>query len=164
MPRTGFLRLAVCWYLGAVAAMCQPIPDVRCVVEDYPVRAVVAWQFPETLSKVQVVVLRDTAGASVAMFATRRGKEEELKGLTPYWSAFNPDQGGSSMGVPAITGGVACQGQSSMRAIAMMVDRGVDNSFQKEPLLGVWMGHISDNFPPGYSSPYTIETDAAWIE
>jgi len=175
--------------------MCQPLPDVRCVVEDYPVRAVVAWQFPNTLSKLQVVVLRDpageqearfdllhgatlislryrgkellfghTAGASVAMFATRRGKEEELKGLTPYWSAFNPDQGGTSMGVPAITGGVACQGQDSMRAIAMMIDRGVDNSFQKEPLLGVWMGHISDNFPPGYSSPYTIETDAAWIE
>ncbi len=105
-----------------------------------------------------------TAGASVAMFATRRGNEAELKGLTAYWSAFNPDQGGSSMGVPATTGGVACEGQSSMRAIAMMIDRGADNSFQKEPLLGVWMGHISDNFPPGYSSPYTIETSASWVE
>jgi hypothetical protein len=97
-----------------------------------------------------------TAGASVAMFATRRGKEEELKGLTPYWSAFNPDQGGSSMGVPATTGGVACQGQPSMRAISMMIDRGIDNSFQKHPLLGVWMGRISDNFPPGYSSPIPL--------
>jgi hypothetical protein len=178
-----------------VAALAQPIPDVRCVVEDYPLRAVVAWQFPETLSKLQVVVLRDpsgeqearfdllhgatlislryrgkellfgdSAGASVAMFATRRGDETELKGMTPYWSAFNPDQGGSSMGVPATTAGVACHGQSSMRAVAMMIDRGVNNSFQKEPLLGVWMGKISDNFPPGYSSPYAIETDASWVE
>ena len=195
MPGLASLRIAACGCLGAVAAICQPMPDAHCVVEDYPVRAVVAWQFPETLSKVQVVVLRDpageqearfdllhgatlislryrgkellfghTAGASVAMFATRRGKEQELKGLTAYWSAFNPDQGGSSMGVPATTGGVACQGQSSMRAIAMMMDRGVNNSFQKNPLLGVWMGHISDNFPPGYSSPYTIETNASWIQ
>src|SRR5437868_6268613 len=163
---------------GAVANA-RAIPDVRCSVEDYPVRAVVAWQFPETLSKVQVVILRDpageqearfdllhgatlislryrgkellfghTAGASVAMFATRHGEEAELKGLAPYWSAFNPDQGGSSMGVPATTAGVACNGQSSMRAIAMMIDRGVNNSFQKDPLLGVWQGKISDNFPP----------------
>ena len=179
---------------GAVANA-KAIPDVRCSVEDYPLRAVIAWQFPETLSKVQVVVLRDpageqearfdllhgatlislryrgkellfghTAGASVAMFATRRGNEAELKGLTPYWSAFNPDQGGSSMGVPATTAGVACNGQSSMRAIAMMIDRGVNNSFQRDPLLGVWQGKIGDNFPPGYSSPYTIETNASWVE
>src|SRR4029077_5558344 len=131
---------------GAAPARAQVIPDVHCVVEDYPVRAVVAWQFPETLSKVQVAVLRDpsgeqearfdllhgatlislryrgkeqlfgdSAGASVAMFATRRGDEAELKGMTPYWSAFNPDQGGSNMGVPATTAGVACHGQSSMR-------------------------------------------------
>jgi hypothetical protein len=98
------------------------------------------------------------------MFATRRGDEAELKGMTTYWSAFNPDQGGSSMGVPATTAGVACRGQSSMRAVAMMIDRGVNNSFQKEPLLGVWMGTISDNFPPGYSSPYAIETNASWVE
>src|SRR5438552_12282785 len=169
---------------GAVANA-RAIPDVRCSVEDYQVRAVVAWQFRETLSRVQVVILRDpagaeearfdllhgatlislryrgkevlfghTAGASVAMFASRRGDEAELKGMTTYWSAFNPDQGGSSMGVPATTAGVACRGQSSMRAAAMMIDRVVNNSFRKEPLLGVWMGKISDNFPPGYSSPY----------
>ncbi len=192
---TVLMMLFVSSLLGAALARAQVIPDVHCVVEDYPVRAVVAWQFPETLSKVQVAVLRDpsgeqearfdllhgatlislryrgkellfghTAGASVAMFATRRGDEAELKGMSPYWSAFNPDQAGSSMGVPATTAGVACQGQSSMRAIAMMVDRGVNNSFQKEPLLGLWMGQISQNFPPGYSSSYAIETNASWVE
>jgi hypothetical protein len=60
--RTAFSGLSVFSFLGAVAALAQPIPDVRCVVEHYPVRAVVAWQFPETLSKVQVVVLRDPSG------------------------------------------------------------------------------------------------------
>ena len=52
---------------GAVA-YAKAIPDVRCSVEDYPVRAVVAWQFPETLSKVQVVVLRDPAGEQEERF------------------------------------------------------------------------------------------------
>ncbi len=50
-----------------------------------------------------------------------------------------------------------------MRAFSMMIDRGVDNSFQKHPLLGVFKGQISDNFPPGYSTPFTIETSASWI-
>lgn len=104
-----------------------------------------------------------TAGASISMFSTRHGTEKELKGLSPYWSAYSPDQGGSSMGVPAITTGVACNGEKSMRAFATMEDRGVDNSFQKNALLGVEEGKISSNFPPGYSTPYTIETDARWI-
>ena len=181
--------------LFALPAAARKIPNVRCAVEDYPVKAVVAWQCPETLSKVQVVVLRDpsgeqearfdllhggslislryrgkemlfgqTAGASVSMFATRHGSEAELKGQTPYWSAYSPDQGGSSMGVPATTAGVACDGQSSMRAFAVMIDRGVDNSFQRQPLLGVSEGHISRNFPPGYSTPFVIETNASWRE
>jgi hypothetical protein len=175
-------------------ALAQSIPDVTCKVEDYPVKAVVAWQFPQILSSVQVVVLRDpsgeqearfdlthggslislryrgkemlfgqTAGASLSLFAVRRGAEGELKGMNPYWSAYSPDQGGSSMGIPAITTGVACNGQSSMRVFATMQDRGVDNSFQKDPLLGVAAGKISGNFPPGYSTPYTVETNASWV-
>ena len=176
-------------------ARAQKIPDVRCQVEDYPVKSVVAWQFPQIVGKVQVVVLRDpageqearfdllhgatlislrykgkellygqSAGASVAMFATRSGGEAELKDMQPYWSAYNPDQGGTSMGAPAVTGGVACDGQASMRAFAMMIDRGVNNSFQNEPLLAVWQGRISDHFPPGYSTPFVIETQASWVE
>jgi hypothetical protein len=46
----------------------------------------------------------------------------------------------------------------------MMIDGGADNSFQPEPLLGVWAGKISDNFPPGYSTSYTIETVASWVK
>ena len=179
--------------MACVPLMAQKIPDVTCHLEDYPVRAVAAWQFPETLTKVQVVVLRDpageqearfdllhgaslislryrgkevlygqTAGASVSLFATRHGHEEELKGTTPYWSAYSPDQGGSSMGIPAATTGVACDQQKSMRALAMMMDRGVDNSFQQHALLGLSEGKISTNFPPGYSSPFSIETNASW--
>lgn len=182
-------------FLLVVPTIAQTIPDVRCETEDYPVKAVVAWQFPQTISSVQVVVLRDprgeqearfdllhgatlislrykgketlfgqTAGASVSMFAVRHGRETELKEMTPYWSAYSPDQGGSSMGIPAATEGVACEGKSSMRAFATMIDRGVDNSFQAEPLLGVEQGKISANFPPGYSTPYVIETDASWVE
>jgi len=184
--------IALCW-LAAVPVAAQKIPDVTCHVEDYSVKAVVAWQFPQTLGKVQVVVLRDpageqearfdllhgaslislryrgkellfgeTPGASISMFATRHGQEAELKTLAPYWSAYSPDQGGSSMGVPATTAGVACDGQNSMRAFAMMEDRGVDNSFQEHPLLGLTEGHISKNFPPGYSTPFAIETTASW--
>lgn len=187
---------AMAWMVLSVATVsgAQAIPNVSCTVEDYPVKAVVAWQFPQVLPSVQVVVLRDpageqearfdlthgaslislryhgkellfgqTAGASVSLFATRHGQEKELKGLSPYWSAYSPDQGGSSMGVPAITTGVGCSGQSSMRAFATMQDRGVDNSFQKDALLGVVAGEISGNFPPGYSTPFTIETDAGWV-
>ncbi|MDQ2844002.1 MAG: hypothetical protein M3Y72_23780, partial [Acidobacteriota bacterium] len=181
--------------LLALPAVAQKIPDVHCELEEYPVKAVVAWQFPETLSKVQVVVLRDpageqearfdllhgaslislrykgkeilfgqSAGASVSMFATRHGTETELKHLTPYWSAYSPDQGGSSMGIPATTEGIACDGQKSMRAFATMIDRGVDNSFQMEALLGLSQGKISTNFPPGYSTPYVIETNASWVQ
>ncbi len=181
--------------LLALPVAAQRIPDVHCELEDYPVKTVVAWQFPQAFSKLQVVVLRDpsgeqearfdllhgaslislryrgkeglfgqTAGASLSLFATRHGREEELKGLPPYWSAYSPDQGGSSMGVPAATSGVACDGQRSMRAFATMIDRGVDNSFQQHPLLGVTEGHVSKNFPPGYSTPYVVETNASWTE
>lgn len=104
-----------------------------------------------------------SAGADVSMYAIRHGRESELKGLSPYWSAFHPDQGGTSMRVPATTAGVACHGESSMRAFAMMIDTGVDNSFQRAPLIGVWKGEVSNNFPPGYSTPYSIETDASWV-
>jgi hypothetical protein len=187
----GFCLLLLC-IISPLPA--QTISDVTCHVEEYAAKAATAWQFPERVPKLQVVVLRDpsgeqeahfdlshgaslislryrgkellfgeTAGASVSLFATRHGAESELKGLSPYWSAYSPDQGGSSMGIPAITTGVACKGESSMRAFATMEDRGVDNSFQKKALLGVQEGKISNNFPPGYSTPYSIETNARWV-
>ena len=195
-PRDSSMRLlclGLTFLCMASRLTAQAIPNVVCHVEDYPAKAVVAWQFPELSPKLQVVVLRDpsgeqearfdlthgaslislryrgkellfgeTAGASVSLFATRHGSEQELKGLNPYWSAYSPDQGGSSMGIPAITTGVACEGQNSMRAYATMEDRGVDNSFQKNALLGVDEGKISGNFPPGYSTAYSIETTAKW--
>jgi len=191
MTRAGLYLAAV---LSAVSALqAQKIPDVACLVEDYPLKAVVAWQFPQVLPKVQVVVLRDPsgeqearfdllhgaslislryrgkellygqgAGADVGMFALRQPRPE-MRLRSPYWTAFNPDQGGVSMGVPSTVAGVSCQGSRSMRAIAMMIDRSVDNSFQPDKLLGVWAGKISDNFPPGYSTPFAIETNASWI-
>jgi len=104
-----------------------------------------------------------TAGANVTMYVFRHGTESELKRTSPYWSAFHPDQGGSSMGVPSSVAGVACNGEQTMRALAMMVDAGNDNSFVREPLLGVWAGHLTESFPPAYSTPFAIETDAKWV-
>jgi hypothetical protein len=172
----------------------QAIPDATCRVEDLPVKAVVAWQFPQVQNNVQVVVLRDpageqearfdlthgaslislrylhhemlfaqTAGASVSLFSNRLSSDPELKSTRQYWASYSPDQGGSSMGIPALTTGIACDGTKSMRAFAMMQDRGSDNSFQKNPLLGVEAGRISTNFPAGYSTPVSIETNASWV-
>jgi hypothetical protein len=187
-----FAALLPCLFTLPLAA--QSIPNVTCHVEDLPVKAVVAWQFPQTQEKVQVVVLRDpsgeqearfdlthggslislryqghemlfgqTAGASVSMFSSRNNADPELKQTSQYWAAYSPDQGGSSMGIPAITTGVACDGSKTMRAFAMMQDRGSDNSFQKKPLLGVEAGQISGNYPAGYSTPFSIETNASWL-
>ena len=103
-----------------------------------------------------------TAGASLSLFSTRQGSEEDLKGMNPYWSAFSPDQGDQSMGVTATTTGIACKGESAFRAFAMMEDRGVDNSFQDAPLLGVTAGKVSSAFPPGYATAYSLETNASW--
>ena len=104
-----------------------------------------------------------TAGANVTMYIVRHGTEPELKDVNPYWSAFHADQGSSSMGVPSSVAGVACRGDQFMRALAMMVDAANDSSFVRAPLLGVWAGHVSDEFPPGYSTPFAIETEAKWV-
>lgn len=163
----------------------QEIPDVRCPVEDYLVTPknkvqVVVLRDPAGEQEARfdlkhgstLVSLRyqgkellysHGAGANIEMYGIRAGHEKELEGLSPYWSAFNPSQGAESMRIPASTAGVACSGNLSLRAFAMMVDGSVNNSFQSEPLIGVWTGHLSDNFPPGYSTPYAIETDATWV-
>ncbi len=180
--------------LAASTAIAQAIPQVTCSVEDYSVKAVAAWQFPQVVGKVQVVVLRDpageqearfdlthggslislryggremlfgqTAGASVSMFSPSHSTDPELKKVSPYWAAFSPDQGGSSMGTPAVVTGIACNGNKTMRAFAMMQDRGSDSSFQKKALLGVNAGLISANYPAGYATRYSIETNASWV-
>ena len=56
-----------CFLLGfCLHASGQAIPDVTCPVKDLPVKAVVAWQFPQIQKQVQVVVLRDPAGEQEA--------------------------------------------------------------------------------------------------
>src|SRR6267142_5519934 len=97
------------------------------------------------------------------MYEVRHGREQALKGLSPFTSAFLPNQGQSSMDVPATVAGVACNGLERMNAFAMMVDFGGDASFKRYPLMGVWKGRLSGHFPPGYSTPYTIETEASWV-
>lgn len=180
-----------CWkfcfvfLLSGAVAYAQKIPNARCKVEDYQLSPgnkiqVVVLRDPSGEQEAEfdlthggsLVSLRyrgkellygHSAGAHVEMYKIRHGTEEELKGLSPYWSSFHPDQAGSSMGVPATVAGVACQGEESMQAFAMMVDAGVDSSFRRHPLMGVWKGRLSGHFPPGYSTPYTIETDASWV-
>lgn len=180
-------------FSAAGLAWAQQIPQVTCPVEDYPVKAVAAWQFPQVVGKVQVVLLRDpageqearfdlthgaslislrykgremlfgeTAGASVSAFSPSHSADPELKTVSPYWAAFSPDQGGSSMGIPAVVTGIACEGNAKMRAFAMMQDRGSDSSFQKQALLGLDAGSMSANYPAGYGTRYSIETTASW--
>ena len=198
MPnRTQLLRtlsLTSLLLIAALAASGQQIPDASCTVEDYPIKAVIAWQSPQVLSKVQVVVLRDpageqearfdlthgaslvsllykgqellyghSAGADVGFFAMHEPRPNQEMRHRGYWTAFNPDQGGSSMGTPATVAGVGCDKQQSMRAFATMIDRSADNTFKKDKLLGVWAGKITDYFPPGYASAFTIETNASWV-
>ena len=59
--------------VSAAAANAQGIPQVTCPVEDYPVKAVAAWQFPQIVGKVQVVVLRDPSGEQEACFDLTHG-------------------------------------------------------------------------------------------
>jgi len=190
--RIASLLIGICALVSSAGA--QKIPDATCTVEDYPAKAVTAWQSTQVEGKVQVAVLRDPAGEQEARFDLKHGAalislrykgKEMLYGQSAgadvalylmhqptaanarrstYWTAFNPDQGDSSMGVPATVGGVGCHGQQSLRAFAMMIDRSADNTFQKDKLLGVWAGKISDYFPPGYSTPYAIETNARWVK
>ncbi len=61
MPLTLLLYLSV-----ALCAGGQTMPDVQCTVENYPVKATVAWQFPGAQQDVQVVVLRDLSGEQEA--------------------------------------------------------------------------------------------------
>lgn len=179
------LMCSLLFLLAGGMAHAQQIPDVQCKVEDYQLSpgskvqvAVLRDPAGEQVARfdlthgANLVSLRyegrellygHGAGAHVEMYKVRHGTEEALKGLSPYWSSFHPDQAGSSMGVPATVAGVACQGERSLRAFAMMIDAGVDSSFRRHPLMGVWKGRLSGHFPPGYSTPYTIETDASWV-
>lgn len=59
--------------LLALPVAAQRIPDVHCELEDYPVKTVVAWQFPQAFSKLQVVVLRDPSGEQEARFDLLHG-------------------------------------------------------------------------------------------
>jgi hypothetical protein len=105
-------------------------------------------------------------GANVSMYKIRHGTEEGLTGFDPFGqfqSAFLPNQGWTSMDVPSTVAGVACRGGAWMNAFAMLADFGADESFERHPLMGVWKGRLSGHFPPGYSTPYTLETEASWV-
>ena len=60
-------------FLLASAASAQHIPNATCRVEDYPQKSVIYWQSPQTLSKVQLVLLRDPAGEQEARFDLMHG-------------------------------------------------------------------------------------------
>lgn len=181
------------WLLAQGWAHAQKMPDVTCNVEDYERSPgidqadnkvqVVILRDPSGQQEARfdlthgasLVSLRYqgkellsgrhsySVGANVSMYRVRHGTEEALKGQPPFTSAYLPNQGQSSMDVPATVAGVACQGFERMDAFAMMVDFGSDASFERQPLMGVWKGRLSGHFPPGYSTPYTIETQASWV-
>jgi hypothetical protein len=106
-------------------------------------------------------------GASVSLSVPHQVTEEETKVKYPTFassSSYQASQAGISMWQPATTGGISCHGQDSIRAFTMMIESGDDSSFQADPLVGVWKGHVSDTLTPAYSTPFTIETNASWIE
>ncbi len=183
--------LGTCWkcclvlLLAQATVGAQEFPNVRCNVQDYELKPgsevqVVVLRDPSgeqqadfdlthgaslvSLSyRGKELLYGHSVGANVQMYEIRHGTEQALKGLSPFWSAFNPDQGETSMDLSSSVAGVACHGQRWMNAFAMMVDGGADNSFQRQPLLGVWKGRLSGHFPPGYSTRYSIETEASWV-
>jgi len=180
MPAGAALMVGAC-----CACYAQQMPDVSCRLQNYALTPgnevqVVILRDPSGEQEARfdlthgaaLVSLRyrgqellygHSVGANVQMYQIRHGKELELKGLNPFWSAFNPDQGEPSMDVPSTVAGVACHGREWMNAFAMMVDAGADNSFQRQPLLGIWKGQLSGHFPPGYTTRYAIETQASWM-
>jgi len=179
--------------LPAGAVHAQQMPDVKCSVEDYARSPgidqtedkvqVVVLRDPSGQQEARfdlthgasLVSLRYqgrellsahhsySVGAEVSMYKARQAPAQELKGLSPLTSAYLPNQGQSSMDVPATVAGVACQGAERMDAFAMMVDFGSDASFERQPLMGVWKGRLSGHFPPGYSTPFVVETVASWV-
>jgi hypothetical protein len=105
-------------------------------------------------------------GASVTLSIPHQVAEEESKIAYPTFpssSEYRASQAGISMWQPATTGGVSCHGLESMRAFTMMIESGDNSSFQADPLVGVWKGHVSDTFTPAYSTPFSIETNASWV-
>jgi hypothetical protein len=106
-------------------------------------------------------------GASVELIVPHQVTEPESKikfSTFPSSSNYQASQSGISMWQPATTGGVSCHGLDSMRTFTMMIESGDDSSFQADPLVGVWKGRVSDTFPPAYSTPFTLETNASWVE
>jgi hypothetical protein len=106
-------------------------------------------------------------GASVTLSVPHQITEEESKVKYPTFSSdssYQASQAGISMWQPATTGGVSCHGLDSSRTFTMMIESGDDSSFQANPLVGVWMGHVSDTYTPAYSTTFTIETNASWVE
>ncbi len=123
------------------------------------------YQGKELLFAHNLGVNESSLGANVSMYRIRHGKEEGLTGFDPFGqfqSAFLPNQGFTSMDVPSTVAGVACHGRAWMNAFAMLADFGADESFERHPLMAVWQGRLSGHFPPGYSTPYTLETEASW--
>lgn len=184
-------RCCLVFLLPPVAAHAQEYRTVTCQVEGYaeysPGNKVVVLQDPsgeqqarfDLTNGATLVSLRyhgrellfgrrlrgngSTIGVDVSMYRVRHGTEAALKGQDPFTSAFLPTQGLATMDMPATVAGVACDGRKTMDAFAMMVDFGADQSFERHPLLAVWKGRLSGHFPPGYSTPYTIETEASWV-
>lgn len=104
----------------------------------------------------------EKTGATLSLYARRMGTEADLKGLSEIYSAFSPDQGDSSQAVTATTTGVACESEFTFRAFTMLEDHEMNSSFQAHPLVGVTAGKINNNFPPGFVTAYSLETNASW--
>jgi hypothetical protein len=75
---------------------------------------------------------------------------------------YNPTQAGDGSAMSLVTG-VACQENSAVTILTMMLDFNHNNGFYEKPLIAVWGGRMNDMAPLSYFSPYTLETRARWV-
>ncbi len=74
---------------------------------------------------------------------------------------YNPTQAGDGTAMSPVTG-IYCD-DASVTMMTMMLDFNHNNGAYPKALIAVWDGRMNDTEPPGYFSPYTLETRASWI-
>jgi len=143
---------------------------------------------PEPGQMDQAIVLEDPAGEQRVLIDTTEGgaivswKYHDIEHVWGYngggmlqmafhndmhngpWSFdYNPTQAGDGTSSSPVTG-IACDGKRSVDILATLLEFGHNGGAFPHPLIAVWNGRVSDIVPLSYSSPYTLEMRAEWVE
>jgi len=136
----------------------------------------------------QTIILKDPANEQTVMFDVAEGgaivsfkykDKEHIWGYNgggllqmafhnsrndgPWEGDYNPTQAGDGTIMSPVTG-IASYGTDSVDIITMMLDFNHNNGFYPRPIIAVWGGRVDTTIPTSYSSPYTLETKAHWVE